>query len=83
MEVRASDPDEAEEKGRDIALKGYPARKFIFATVTDISCDALISSLREMVDVYGSDDGSGPIPIIQRAKAAIASASDDGHNAQQ
>ena len=34
--------------------------------------DGLMASLIEMVDVYGSDDGGGPIAIVERAKAAIA-----------
>lgn len=34
----------------------------------------LKSSLAEMIETYGSDDGGGPIAIIERAKAAIARA---------
>jgi len=34
----------------------------------------LLASLREMIECYGSDDGGGPIPIIERARAAIAKA---------
>lgn len=33
---------------------------------------ALVASLKEMIDCYGSDDGGGPIEIIERAKAAVA-----------
>lgn len=36
---------------------------------------ALIASLEEMIDAYGSDDGHGPVAIIERAKAAIVAAS--------
>lgn len=34
----------------------------------------LVASLQEMIDAYGSDDGGGPISIIERAKVAIARA---------
>lgn len=34
----------------------------------------LLAALAEMIDCYGSDDGCGPIPIIDRANAAIAKA---------
>lgn len=34
----------------------------------------LLRSLEEMVECYGSDDGHGPIPIIERAKAEIKAA---------
>lgn len=33
----------------------------------------LLTSLKEMVECYGSDDGGGPIAIIERAKKAIHS----------
>lgn len=36
----------------------------------------LLASLQEMVAAYGSDDGDGPIPIIERARAAIRKATD-------
>jgi hypothetical protein len=39
--------------------------------MTDLAIDALRASLTEMIDCYGSDDGGGPIPIIERAKAAL------------
>jgi len=45
-----------------------------YSKASDVTCDALIASLAEMVECYGSDDGGGPIPIIERAKAAIAAA---------
>jgi hypothetical protein len=32
----------------------------------------LLASLKEMIEAYGSDDGHGPVPIIERAKAAVA-----------
>lgn len=35
MEVDAFGPDEAVEIGRDKVLKGYPARKFRWSTVTE------------------------------------------------
>lgn len=34
----------------------------------------LVGSLKEMVACYGSDDRRGPIPIIERARGAIAQA---------
>jgi hypothetical protein len=35
---------------------------------------ATLASLVEMVECYGGDDGLGPIPIIEHAKAAISAA---------
>ena len=35
------------------------------------NCDAVVASLKEMIDAYGSDDGGGPITIIERARAAL------------
>lgn len=40
--------------------------------MTDLNLLALRASLTEMIDCYGSDDGGGPIGIIERAKAALA-----------
>jgi len=36
----------------------------------------LLASLKEMLEVYGWDDGLGPLEILERAKAAIAKAED-------
>lgn len=35
---------------------------------------ALAACLKDMIDAYGSDDGHGPIPIIERAKSVLAAA---------
>lgn len=78
MRITADSIGDAQDKARDKATKGYPSRKFIYCTACDITCDALVASLKEMIECYGSDDGGGPIPIIERAKAALAGAGTGG-----
>lgn len=44
---------------------------------------AAAASLKEMIEVYGSDDDHGPIPIMDRAKAALAGITAEAFDAAQ